>query len=719
VNQAPAITSASSTAFSVGALGTFTVTATGVPSPALTVTGTLPTGVTFVDNGNGTGTLSGTPAAGAGGTYAITFTPANAVATGAAQAFTLTVNQAPTFTSATQTTFTTGQAGSFTITTAGFPAGAAMTITQTGALPAGVTFTDNNNGTATLSGTPHVGTGGAYPITLTASNGVAPDTTQAFTLTVHEAPAVTSAARTTFTVGTAGTFTMTTSGFPRPTIARGGAALPGGVTFVDNGDGTGTLSGTPAAATGGTYAITFTPTNTVGTGAAQAFTLTVNEAPTITSANQTTFTAGQAASFTLTTTGFPTGAAMTITQTGTLPAGVAFTDNGNGTAILAGTPTAGGTFPLTLTAANGVAPNATQAFTLTVQQAPAITSANATTFTLGVAGSFTMTTTGVPAATLTATGALPSGVTFTDDGDGTATLAGMPAAGTAGTYPLTFTATNAAGSTDQAFTLTVLDPRPTITAGGTLNYTEGNPATSIDTGIVVTDADSANLAAATVQILPPNYVSGQDVLGFSTMFGITGVFTPATGTLTLTGSATVANYQTALRSVTYVNTSVTPSILPRTVSWTVSDGTLTSLPAASTITVSAVNSTPMGGADAWTTFGNTELVVDQAGPTTPFVADTTPSTFGVLDNDTDPEGDARVVTGIVGCADTSAPFVCPTTAGGSVTMETNGRYTYRPQVGDTGADRCFPAASASPSPARPSAMKSTFHQAPRSSASGG
>jgi hypothetical protein len=127
----------------------------------------------------------------------------------------------------------------------------------------------------------------------------------------------------------------------------------------------------------------------------------------------------------------------------------------------------------------------------------------------------------------------------------------------------------------------------------------------------------------------------------------------------------------------------------------------------------------MGGADAWTTFGNTELVVDQAGPTTPFVADTTPSTFGVLDNDTDPEGDARVVTGIVGCADTSAPFVCPTTAGGSVTMETNGRYTYRPQVGDTGADRCFPAASASPSPARPSAMKSTFHQAPRSSASGG
>ena len=47
-------------------------------------------------------------------------------------------------------------------------------------------------------------------------------------------------------------------------------------------------------------------------------------------------------------------------------------------------------------------------------------------------------------------------MTFTDNGDGTATLAGTPAPGTAGTYELTFTATNAAGSTaPQSFTLLV------------------------------------------------------------------------------------------------------------------------------------------------------------------------------------------------------------------------------------------------------------------------
>ena len=51
--------------------------------------------------------------------------------------------------------------------------------------------------------------------------------------------------------------------------------------------------------------------------------------------------------------------------------------------------------------------------------------------------------------------------------NGTATLSGTPAAGTGGTYPLTFTAVNGVGSpATQSFTLTVAAPataRPTVT----------------------------------------------------------------------------------------------------------------------------------------------------------------------------------------------------------------------------------------------------------------
>jgi hypothetical protein len=143
-------------------------------------------------------------------------------------------------------------------------------------------------------------------------------------------------------------------------------ALPAGVTFVNNNDGTATLAGTPNAGTGGSYPILITASNGVSPNASQNFTLTVNQSPAITSANHVTFSAGAPGTFSVTTTGFPTGAGMAITESGALPAGVTFVNNNNGTATLAGTPGAAGTSPFIITANNGVTPNATQNFTLTV-----------------------------------------------------------------------------------------------------------------------------------------------------------------------------------------------------------------------------------------------------------------------------------------------------------------------------------------------------------------
>jgi len=176
--------------------------------------------------------------------------------------------------------------------------------------------------------------------------------------------AITSAASTTFTVGTPGTFTVTATGTPTPTLIESSTdTLPSGVTFVDNGNGTATLSGTPAAGSGGTYTLHFTAINTVSS-VTQTFTLTVDQPPTITSPATATFTTGTPGTFIVRTTGTPTPA---LTVTGTLPTGVTFVDNGNGTATLASTAaTPAGTTLLTFTAANGVPPNATQPFTLIV-----------------------------------------------------------------------------------------------------------------------------------------------------------------------------------------------------------------------------------------------------------------------------------------------------------------------------------------------------------------
>jgi len=188
--------------------------------------------------------------------------------------------------------------------------------------------------------------------------------------------------------------------------------LPPGVTFGDNGNGTATLSGIPTAS--GIFTFAVAATNNAGS-ATQTFTLTVNQVPAISSAGSTTFQLGSAGSFAVTTSGYP---AASLTETGVLPTGVTFTDNGNGTGTLGGTPTSGGTFTFTLTATNSVG-TATQTFTLTVNQGSAITSANSATFQVGVAGSFTVVASGFPIPALTETGALPAGITFADNHNGT------------------------------------------------------------------------------------------------------------------------------------------------------------------------------------------------------------------------------------------------------------------------------------------------------------
>ncbi|HEY6796312.1 MAG TPA: putative Ig domain-containing protein [Kineosporiaceae bacterium] len=351
---------------------------------------------------------------------------------------------ATSFTSAATATFTVGAAGTFTVTTAP----AATAVTETGALPSGITFADNANGTATLAGTPAAGTAGSYPLTLTASNGSGP-VTQAFTLVVNAAPTFTSAASTAVTAGTSFSFPVTTTGTPAATLTLAGT-LPAGVTFTPGTGGTATLAGTTAATLKGSFPLTFTATNSIGT-ATQKFTLTVGTAPTITSSATATATVGTALAKGILTSGSP---AATVTVTG-LPAGLSFAATVSGGGLITGTPApgTGGTYAVTVTATNLLG-KATQTLALTVRELPTFTSAASVSATLGTPLTFTVTTKGYPLPTLSTSGSLPSGVRIKVNGDGSATISGTPTV--RGTFRLTIAARNVVGTVSQAFTLTVI-----------------------------------------------------------------------------------------------------------------------------------------------------------------------------------------------------------------------------------------------------------------------
>jgi hypothetical protein len=115
-----------------------------------------------------------------------------------------------------------------------------------------------------------------------------------------------------------------------------------------------------------------------------------------------------------------------------------------------------------------------------------------------------------------------------------------------------------------------------------LSYAKGQTAAVITTTITATDVDNAILASATVQITG-GYKKGQDLLAFENTATITGVFDAKTGKLTLIGNATLAEYQAALRAVTYQNTSNTPSTGKRKVTFKVSDGAASSKAVSRTI----------------------------------------------------------------------------------------------------------------------------------------
>lgn len=460
---APAISSTPGTLAYVGNAFSYVVAASGEPAPTVTVQN-LPG---WLNYNAGTRTISGTPQSGnVGVTGQISVTASNGVAPDATQNFTIDVQTpaAPVITSSAATTVLEGQLYSYPIIVTGNPA---PTVNVQG-LPSWLSY---SAATMTISGTPSAANAGTTgTISITATNGFAPDDSESFQITVTAlaAPQITSSAPTSAAVNNAYTYAMIVTGAPEPNVSVQG--LPAWLTFNA---GTKTISGTPQASDAGpTGQITITASNGVGSDAVQNYVINVANPlpPQITSSAPTTARTDELYTYTIVSTGNP---APTVTVSG-LPAWLSY----NGVSqTVSGTPgdtISGMTGIITVTAANGVAPNDTQTFQIDVELriSPIITSIPAVTALVGQPYSYTVVVTGTPTPTINVA-SLPGWLSYNA---ATRVISGTPGAGDAGTADqvVIFAGNGVGNDAQQLFMVMVEDgTAPVITSSPAATATVG------------------------------------------------------------------------------------------------------------------------------------------------------------------------------------------------------------------------------------------------------
>jgi VCBS repeat-containing protein len=236
-----------------------------------------------------------------------------------------------------------------------------------------------------------------------------------------------------------------------------------------------------------------------------------------------------------------------------------------------------------------------------------------------------------------------------------------------GSYAITVEAADPSGAFNTAdFTIGVVDVAPSA-SGFNATAAEavqgGSPVTLLAAPPpTLGDVNSADLAGATVTI--SGFQTG-DLLSANTA-GTNISSSYAGGVLILSGNDTFAAYQDVLASVAYQDTgtdTTTVGHASRSFVWTVTDGTLNSMPPATTTLL--VDRPPV-------TFADTNAAT-VGGPAV---------TGNVLGNDSDPDGDPITVTAISDTTNGASTVGGAALAGqfGALTIASNGAYTYTPDA---------------------------------------
>ncbi|MBO2012786.1 beta strand repeat-containing protein [Hymenobacter negativus] len=509
------------------------------------------------------------------------------------------VAEVPTVTSFTPTTGPVGT--SVAITGTHFNDAGAATVKFNGTTATTVTVNSNSQITASVPAGATTGT-----ISVTNADGTGTSTNSFTVSTVNDLSVTLSATPNPVNEDATLTYTLTVSN-AGPSSASGitaTLALPAGAVFL-SAAGTGwaaSQSGGTATATRSTLAVGTAPVLTVqiqapGEGG------TISAMATVSSTTFDPTAANNTATATTTVTGVNDApvASVPATQTTAEDTPKTFNTAGNNVISVSDADAGSGNVEITLTAANG---------TFTLSRTTGLT------FTVGDgAADAAMTFRG----TLASINAALNGLVFTPtlNFNGTASL-------TLAANDLGNTGTGGAKSDSDIVNITVgsTNDAPVLTATtGSTAWTQGAGPVAVDAGLTVTDTDNATLASASVR-LTTGFLSTQDVLAFSntsiTIFGNIGAsYAAGTGILSLTSAgatATKAQWQTALRAITYNNTAGTPSTATRTVSFVANDGSAASAAVTKAVTLTLRTATPQVDtpADGSSTSDNTPTYTGSA-----------------------------------------------------------------------------------------------------------
>ncbi len=529
---APAFTTQpSSQSVTAGASVSFTVVATGSPTPTLQW---QKNGGAIAGQTTATLSLSNVQAADAA---SYTCVATNSAGTATSNAATLTVNPAataPAFTTQPSSqSVTAGASVSFTVVATGSPA-PALQWQKNGSAMAGQTA-------ATLS-LANVQAADAASYTCVATNSAGTATSNAAALTVNPAaiaPAfTTNPGPQTAVVGASVTFTVVATGSPTPTLQwqKNGGVIAGQTNA--------SLSlANVQAADAASY--TCVATNSAGTATSSAAALTINAPPAFTTqpASQTAL-AGANVTFTIVATGTPAPALQWQKNGAALP-------GQTGTSLTLSSVAAADAANYACVATNTAGSVTSSTATLTITAAPVApaftTQPVSQTVNAGASATFTVVVTGTPTPTLQwqKNGAPIAGET------GTALTLGSVSAADAASYACV--ATNASGTaTSSAATLTLGAVSPafttqpvsqTVNAGTTVTLTvvaTGSPAPALQwrkNGAAIAGQTTAALLLANVQ--------AADAAAYTCVAtNASGTATSATATLTVNPLAVAPAFAT-------------------------------------------------------------------------------------------------------------------------------------------------------------------------------